>query len=262
MVGVLAALAGIIGLNPFEASDYARFIPGRRFWRTSVVSVVLPYAAMFFVAYPLGMLFTIATGGATDPAVYFPTLLGLGFGVLLAWVSQVRINLTSIHLGSIALTSVGERVLPWRVGRRVWTVVICVATMSLMFGDVLGNVLVFLDWNGVFLFAWAGSIVADLLVVRRWLKIVPRAIEYRETHIRNVNPVGVTALLAASAIGSVLLAAGGPVISGLSAYIALFIAAVIHVLLAHITNGKYYVTEESSGKESAKGGMTLRVDTT
>lgn len=245
MIGVLGALSSIVGLNPFEASDYTRFIPGKRFWKSSLVSVILPYAVMFFLAYPLGMFFTAATGGQANPAIYFSALLGLGLGVLLAWVSQVRINLTSVHLGSIALTSASERVLPRRLGRRFWTAAICALTILLMYTDVLGNLLVFLEWNGVFLLSWAGTIVADLLIVRKAFGLLPGTIEYRESHIRKINPVGVTALLAGCATGSVLLAVGSPVVSGLSAYIGLVIAAAVHVLLAAITKGKYYTNGQA-----------------
>lgn len=255
VIGVLAGLSGIIGLNPFEASDYTRFIPGKKFWRSSWLSVVFPYAIMFFVAYPLGIFFTMVTGGETDPAVYFPLLIGVGFGVLLAWVSQVRINLTSIHIGSIALTSANERLLPWHLGRRFWTAVMCILTILLMFADVLGNILVFLEWNGVFLLAWAGSILADLLIVRKMLRILPEKIEYRESHIRKVNPVGVTSLIAGCTVGSLLLVVGGPILSGLSAYISFTLAAVVHVVMALITKSKYYTRAEIIPEEAKIGIM-------
>lgn len=245
VIGVLSGLSGIVGLNPFEASDYARFIPARRFRASIPVAVLLPYALMFFVAYPMGMFFATASGGRTDPAVYFTMFLGLGFGVLLAWISQVRINVTNVHLASIALTTISDRLASSRLGRRFWSVVVSAVIVTLMFGDVLGNILVFLAWNGVFLLAWAGSVVSDLVVVRRWLRIVAREIEYREDRIRRVNPVGVTSLLTGCALGTVLLLAGGPVVSGLSPYIAFVVAFAAHGIMAYATGGRYYV--RSSG---------------
>lgn len=256
VIGVLAGLSGIIGLNPFEASDYTRFIPARRFRSAVPLALLLPYALMFFVAYPMGMFFATVSGGSTDPAVYFTMFLGLGFGVLLAWVSQVRINVTNVHLASIALTTVSERLAPsrpssWKPGRKFWSVIVSGVTVTLMFADVLGNILVFLEWNGVFLLAWAGSIVSDLVVVRRLLRVVPTSIEYRESHIRRVNPVGVTALVVGCLIGTALLLAGGPVLSGLSAYIGFLAAAVVHAVLAYVTGGRYYTRADADADADA-----------
>jgi len=247
VIAIMGTLSSIVGLNPLESADYNRYIRHETYKRASWMTVVLPYVLMYFVAIPMGMYFTRATG-EINPGIYFVGLLGLAFGVALAWISQVRINLTNIHLGSIALASVSGQFGGAKLGRRFWTLAVLAAVVVLMVLDVLGNLTVFLEWNGIFLLAWVGCLVSDLLIVRKWLKIVQGPIEYRPSHLRKYNPVGIAALLAATLVGSLTWwFAGESVLRGLSGYIAFAVAAVLHAVLAAATRGRYYFA--SAGDE-------------
>ena len=203
IVGVLAGLAGTIGLNPLEFSDYARFVKPERFRRTAWLTIVLPYALMFFVAFPMGMLFTLLTGG-TNPGIYFVSLLGLGLGVLFAWVTQVRINLTNVYSGSMALSNFVARTTGWTPSRIVWVAVIAAGSIGLMFANILGHLLDFLEWDGIFLMSWVGTVVCDLLIVRRFMHVAPPQIECERSRMWLINPVGPVALIVAVAVGSAL----------------------------------------------------------
>lgn len=251
VLGVIAALAGTVGINPFEASDYNRFIRGSDFKKKALVTVVLPYALLFFVAIPLGFYFTLATG-QFDPSIYFVGLLGLLPGVLLAWVSQIRVNLTNLHVSSVAFTSGAEIVGVRRLGRRFWLVVVTAASVALMASDVIGNLTTFLEWTGIFLLAWLASIVADIVVVRGWLRTVTGPIEYRASHLRRYNPVGITALLTATIAGSLIwLFANDPAVRSLAAYIGFAIAFVVHIAMALITRGRTYFADPTDERISA-----------
>lgn len=245
LVGVMAGLTGTIAIDAVEASDYNRFVAREKFWRSSWATVVLPWTIMFAFAIPLGMFFTIITGH-TDPAIYFTATLGVGLGVFLAWISQLRINLTNIHLASIAFSSASERMYLRRLGRKFWIVVVSIASIFLMYFDVLDHILPFLEWTAIFLMAWIGTLIADLFVVRRLLKIVTGPVEYRESRLYKVNPVGPVALIGAIVIGSFLKFSINDVyINGLSAFITLGIAIVIHTIMATWTGGRYYVQDPS-----------------
>ena len=245
VVAVLAGLAGTVGINPFEASDYNRFIKASEFRRKALLSVVLPYALLFFIAIPLGMYFTLATG-EYDPSIYFVGLLGLLPGVALAWISQIRVNLTNLHISSVAFTSGAEVAGGGRLGRRFWLVVVTLASIALMMLDVLGNLAIFLEWTGIFLLAWVACVVADLVVVRGRLQIVTGEIEYRAGYIRRYNPVGVTALLVGTIVASgVWLLAGNPIVSGLAAYMGFCVSFVVHVAMAVATKGRTYFADSS-----------------
>lgn len=250
-LGVIAGLAGTVGINPFEAADYNRFVRGSDFRRKALLTVVLPYALLFFVAIPLGMYFTLVTA-EFDPSIYFVGLIGLVPGVLLAWVSQIRVNLTNLHISSVAFTSGSEIAGARRLGRRFWLVAVTAASVGLMASDVIGNLTVFLEWTGIFLLSWVACIVADLVVVRGWLKIVTGGIEYRPEQLRRYNPVGVSALLAGTVVASLVwLFAPDPVLHSLSAYVGFAIAFIVHVVMAVITRGRTYFADPADERIAA-----------
>ncbi|OEY65936.1 purine-cytosine permease family protein [Marinobacter sp. X15-166B] len=245
VIAVMAALAGTVGINPFEASDYNRFIRPSEFRRKALVSVVLPYALLFFVAMPLGMYFTLITG-SIEPSIYFIGLIGLVPGVVLAWVSQIRVNLTNIHVSSVAFSSASDILGAPSLTRRVWILAVTAVCIGLMWADVLGNLIVYLQWTGVFLLSWVACVVADIVVVRGMLKIVTGPIEYRTSRIRRYNPVGITALLTGVSIASYIwFMVTDPIINGLSAYIGFVVAFVVHVALAVATKGRTYVVDSA-----------------
>ena len=244
ILGVLAGLAGTIGLNPLEFSDYARFVKPERFRRTAWLTIVLPYALMFFVAFPMGIFFTLLTGGL-NPGIYFVGLLGLGLGVLFAWVTQVRINLTNVYSGSLALSNFVARTTGWTPSRIVWVGVIAAASIGLMFANILGHLLDFLEWDGIFLMSWVGTVVCDLQIVRRFMHVAPSRIECERSRLWLINPVGPVALVVAVAAGSALhYGVSNDYISDLSAFIAFGIAIVVHALGAQLTRGRFYLRPE------------------
>lgn len=249
-IAVMAGLAGTVGLNPLEAADYNRFVRAGDFRRKSAITVILPFALLFFLALPLGMFFTLITG-SFDPSIYFVGLLGLLPGVALAWISQIRVNLTNLHIGSVTFTSGSEAVGVHRLGRRFWLVAVVAASIALMWFDVLGNLSTFLEWSGIFLLSWVACLVADITVVRGLLKIVTGPIEYRSTHLRRYNPVGVSALLSGTVVASLIwFFADDPMLRGLSAYVGFAIAFVVHVTVAVVTRGRTYFADPSDPRLS------------
>lgn len=243
--GVMAGLAGTIGLNPVEAADYNRYIHPSKYNRSFWVSVVLPYFLMFFFAMPLGM-FLAAVTGSINPAEQFVILIGAPAAALLAWISQVRINLTNVHLGSIALTGVSNRIRHSPKARRIWTIVICVLTIPLMYLDIVSHILPFLAFSGVFLMAWVGCVVSDLIFVRRVFKLQSIDLVFEEDRLHPINPVGPVALVGGVTIGTVLLFIPGfGIVGSYAAYIGFGTAVVLQVVGAAVTRGKYYVKEKS-----------------
>jgi purine-cytosine permease-like protein len=239
LLGVLSSLSGTIGLTPLEFADYNRFLPAKTFKRTSWFAVVLPSALIALVAVPMGMYFTLSTG-EVDPGVYFVGILGPGLGALLAWISQMNINMTNVYSGSLAFSNVFSRIFGFNPGRVVWVGLTCILSIGLMFGDVLNNILSFLTWNGIFLLSWVGGVVFDLLVVKRILKIGPAHIEYESSKLRAINPVGMISLAAGVIVGSLMFFADNDYVSSLAPYIAFVVAGIVHVVAAVATKGKYY----------------------
>lgn len=245
ILGVMAGLSGTIGLNPMEYSDYNRFIRPGHFRRAIFPTIVLPNLLMFGFAFPLGVFFTLLTR-SINPGVYFVALLGTGLGVLFAWVTQVRINVTNVYSGSLAFANFFSRVFQWSPTRILWVMLVSVVSIGLMFGDVLTHLLSFLEWDGIYLLAWVATVVADLVVVKGLLRIGPSRVEYEKHRLRAINPVGVVALVAGIAVGSAIqYAVSNPYVHPLAAYIAFAVAFVVHVAMAVATRGRYYVPKEA-----------------
>jgi purine-cytosine permease-like protein len=243
VVGVLAAISGTIGLNPMEFADYTRFVPPNRFRQATVLAIGLPVAIMMFVAFPLGMYFTSGTG-STNPGAYLVTLLGPTAGVILAWISQTRVNMTNVYCGSVAISSISTRLLRVNPGRLVAIGIVCVASTALMFGNVLGHLLNFLAWDGIFLLSWVACVVADILIVKATLRLGPERVLYAESDVPGFNVVGIAGLLAGVVVGSILyFQTAAPTIKDLAPYIAFAVAAVVHVAVAVVTRGRTYTRQ-------------------
>jgi len=88
--------------------------------------------------------------------------------------------------------------------------------------------------------------VADLLIVRKVLRVVEGPIEYRSSHLRKYNPVGMIALVLATLIGSLAWSLSeDSILRGLSGYIAFVVAAIVHAVLAAATRGRYYFADSA-----------------
>lgn len=242
VVAVMAGLAGTVGINPLEASDYNRFIHPKDFGKKAWLTVVLPYAFMFFIAFPLGFYFTLATGSkSSNPSIYFIGLIGLIPAVLLAWISQIRVNLTNLHIGSLTFASVSESVGANKLNRRFWLLIVTAGAIALMMFDVIGHLTVFLDWLGIFLLTWVACVVADITVVRGALKLVTGPYEYRTGVARKFNPVGIAGLFSGVIVASAIwILAPNPILHGLCSYIGFVVAFIVHSTVAILTKGRTY----------------------
>lgn len=253
VVAVMAGLAGTVGINPLEASDYNRFIHPKDFKRKAWLTVVLPYAFMFFIAMPLGFYFTLATGAKNpNPSFYFVGLIGLFPGVLLAWISQIRVNLTNLHIGSLTFASASEAVGASKLNRRFWLLVVTAGAIALMWFDVIGNLNAFLEWLGIFLLAWVACVFADITMVRGVFKLVTGPYEYRSGYARRINPVGISGLLAGIVVASAIwLFSGNAVLHGLCSYIGFAVAFVVHTVVALATKGRTYFIDDADERIAA-----------
>lgn len=253
VMAVMSGLAGTVGINPLEASDYNRFIHPKDFGRKAWITVVLPYAFMFFIAFPLGFYFTLCTGSEhSNPSVYFIGLIGLIPAVMLAWISQIRVNLTNLHIGSLTFASVSESMRASKLNRRFWLLIVTAGAIMLMMFDVIGHLIIFLDWLGIFLLAWVACVVADITVVRGTLRLVTGEYEYRTGIAPKFNPVGLCGLSSGVVVASLIwMMPPNPVLHGLSSYIGFAVAFVVHVAVAYATKGRTYFIDPHDQRISA-----------
>lgn len=263
LLGAMGVVNGLVGIVVLLINDFTRFAP-----KTGKKSILGPLAVAFIpengfvwlIQIPIGALMYRLTG-ETDPGIYMVSLLGIG-GLGFVLLTQVRINITNVYSGSLALANFFSRAATFVPGRKFWVyTMVALGTLSL-FTPILKVVGVVLTFQGVFLFAWVGSLIADIVIVKGWLKIGPSRVEYRRAYLVGMNPVGLWAILIASTIGT-LLAFGtiggylsgtfGNIMGGLSSLVAFFVAIIVHSLIAIGTKGQTYVVREQEnypGKEA------------
>ncbi|MDN4591837.1 hybrid sensor histidine kinase/response regulator [Xenophilus aerolatus] len=262
-----------------EQADYLRFMPARtranrgRWWLGVMAGgpgwVVLGVVKMLggaLLAY-LAITHMVPTERAVDPnqmylAAYEYVFPHYGWAVaataLFVVISQLKINVTNAYAGSLAWSNFFSRVTHSHPGRVVWVVFNALIAFMLMemnvfeaLGDVLGlyaNIAI----------AWMMAVVADL-VVNKPLGLSPPGIEFKRAHLWDINPVGVGAMVLASALSiTAHLGVFGPLAQSFSAVIALGTAFVTAPLIAWATKGRYYLARDSAPVRQREKGRKIR----
>jgi signal transduction histidine kinase/CheY-like chemotaxis protein/purine-cytosine permease-like protein len=262
-----------------EQADYLRFMPQQtpknrvRWWAGVLVGgpgwVLLGVAKMLggaCLAY-LAISNSVPTDRAVDPnqmylAAYEYLFPAVGWAVaataLFVVVSQIKINVTNAYAGSLAWSNFFSRLTHSHPGRVVWVVFNCLIALMLMEMNVfqaLGEVLGLYSNIAI---AWMMAVVADL-VINKPLGLSPKGIEFKRAHLYDINPVGVGAMVLASALSiAAYLGFFGPTAKAFSAMVAMVTALVAAPLIAWITRGKYYIARSSPGFEPGAGHAQLR----
>ncbi|SFU40453.1 hybrid sensor histidine kinase/response regulator [Pseudoduganella namucuonensis] len=159
-------------------------------------------------------------------------------------ISQVKINMTNAYAGSLAWSNFFARLTHSHPGRVVWAVFNALIAVLLMELDVFQALDQVLGLYSNIAISWITAVVADL-VVNKPLGLSPKGIEFRRAYLYDINPVGVGAMVLASAL-SVAAFAGlfGAQAQAFSAFIALGTAFVASPLIAWATKGKYYIARK------------------
>ena len=253
-----------------EQADYLRFMPvqtQRNRWRWWlgvlaggpgwVVLGVLKMLGGALLAY-LAITHMVPTERAVDPnqmylVAYEYVFPHYGWAVaataLFVVVSQMKINVTNAYAGSLAWSNFFSRLTHSHPGRVVWVVfntLIAFMLMEMNVFEALGDVLGLYSNIAI---AWMVAVVADL-VVNKPLGLSPPGIEFKRAHLYDINPVGVGAMVLASALSiTAHLGVFGPLAQAFSALIALCTAFVASPLIAWATRGRYYIARTSPGAQ-------------
>ncbi|WP_396019975.1 purine-cytosine permease family protein [Bacillus sp. SD088] len=235
---------GIMGLTPLLASDYTRFLKPKD-TKIGIFAIgFIPQIFCFGVMGGLGIWFGVRLG-EPNPGVYIVLLLGI-WGALFTMLTQVRINITNIYSGSLSLSNFFENVFKFTPGRRFWVVITGISAMILMLGGIVNHLDTAMTFQGVFLLTWASILVTDALIVKKLLKIGPGYYEARQDNLYKWNPVGVVSLLVASGLGTVAaIGYMGTFLQSTAAFFAAILAALLTILIAILTKGKYYVRRKA-----------------
>ena len=258
---VIFALVAQIG----EQVDILRFMPDRAktsrlaWWSALVMGGpgwIIPGGAKiligsFLVVLALGhgvpashaaeptQMYLVAFGYVTASPQLALALTGV-FVVL----SQLKINVTNAYAGSIAWSNFFSRLTHAHPGRIVWVFFNVVIAALLMEAGIYKTLEHTLGIYSVVAVAWVGALVADL-IVNKPLGLSPRRIEFKRAHLYDVNPVGVGAMVIATAAAAASYAgAFGPYPQALASFVALLVAFVSAPLIALATRGKFYLARK------------------
>ncbi|MEP6020035.1 MAG: ATP-binding protein [Paracoccaceae bacterium] len=275
--GVVFSLVAQIG----EQVDFLRFLPEphtkkeqRKWWLAlicagpgwSVLGMLKMLAGSYLVT--LAISHNVPALEATDPTRMYHTafeqvlgspVLVLGLTAMFVILSQLKINVTNAYAGSIAWSNFFSRLTKSHPGRVVWLVFNVAISLMLMELGVFTGLEHVLGLYSHIAVAWIGALVADL-VVNKPLGLSPKGIEFRRSHLYDVNPVGTGAMIAACIVS--LLAyfgAFGLLVQAFSSFVALLTAFMLAPVLAWATGGKYYLARVNSEDSGPQGMQTCTV---
>lgn len=269
--GVVFSLVAQIG----EQVDFLRFLPepktrkDRRKWWIALISAgpgwsILGMVKMLAGSYlvTLALRENVPLEDASDPTHMYYTAfqqvlnspaLVLGLTATFVILSQLKINVTNAYAGSIAWSNFFSRLTKSHPGRVVWLVFnVAIAVMLMELGVFTGLEHVLGLYSHVAV-AWIGALVADL-VINKPLGLSPKGIEFRRSHLYDVNPVGIGAMVVACVVSLVAYAgAFGDLMQAFSSFVALLTAFVLAPVLAWATGGRYYLAQVDEPQTGDKG---------
>ncbi len=268
MFGAATAVGVALITQIGEQVDFLRFMPAktrenRLRWHFGVL-VAGPGWIVLGILKMLGgallALLAIKGGASLAEAVNPNTMYLAGFGqvfasptivvlatALFVVISQIKINMTNAYAGSLAWSNFFARLTHSHPGRVVWAVFNALIAVLLMELDVFQALDQVLGLYSNIAIAWITAVVADL-VVNKPLGLSPKGIEFRRAYLYDINPVGVGAMLLASALSiAAFLGLFGLQVQAFSAFIALGTALIASPLIAWATRGKYYLARPAHG---------------
>ncbi len=274
MFGAAAAVVFSLIAQIGEQVDFLRFIPEpktgekTRWWLAVmsggpgwiVIGSIKILAGSFLAVLALNQ--GIPASEASDPTrmyvVAFNYMTGtpsvaLAMAGVFVILCQIKINVTNAYAGSIAWSNFFSRLTHSHPGRVVWLVFNVAIALLVMELGVYRALEDTLGFYGVIALAWVGTLVADL-VINKPLGFSPRHIEFKRAHLYDINPVGVGAMLLASAVGLVCHSGAlGDVAQALSHFLTLAAALLIAPLIAWRTGGRYYLARPPVRFDTAEG---------
>jgi signal transduction histidine kinase/CheY-like chemotaxis protein/purine-cytosine permease-like protein len=256
-----------------EQVDFLRFLPqktteNRTGWWLALVSAGPGWVVIGFLKLMAGSLLAwiaveqgIAPNLAADPAHMYQVAFGfvtdsptaaLVIACVFVILCQLKINVANAYAGSLAWSNFFSRLTHQHPGRVVWVVfnvTIALILMELGIYEALESVL---QTYSAFVLAWLGAVVADL-VINKPLGLSPKHIEFRRSHLYDINPVGLGSMMIAAVLG-VLSSVGllGEMFQALSPFISLFLPFILVPAIALLTGSRFYLARQEPEPDHAE----------
>ncbi len=244
--------------NKFKFQWWMAIIAAGPGWVVFGVIKLLVGSFLAVLAVSHGLDLTTAADPAHMYAVAFEYLthnmdIAIYIAAVFVIISQLKINVTNAYAGSIAWGNFFSRLTHSHPGRVVWlffNVSIALLLMELGLYQAFEEVL---TTYATLVVAWVGCVVADL-VINKPLGLSPKHIEFRRSHLHDINPVGVGSMLIASSTGIIAnLGLLGETAQALAAFISLSLPFLTVPLIAYLTGSRYYLNDVKEESLSASG---------
>lgn len=255
---VLLSLVAQIG----EQVDFLRFLPEKpkentgKWWLALISAgpgwILFGALKLFlgsFLAY-LALQYGLPADLADDPAHMYQLAFGyvfnnenmvLIFACTFVVISQLKINVANAYAGSLAWSNFFSRVTHNHPGRVVWMVFNVAIALLLMELGIYQTIESMLSVYSVLVLAWLSSVVADL-IINKPLGISPKHIEFKRSHLYDINPVGVGSMLIASLVGfTAHFGWYGDTVKALASFLACGLPFITVPLIGWLTKGSFYL---------------------
>lgn len=169
-----------------------------------------------------------------------PTIALILAGIMVI-ISQMKINVTNAYAGSIAWSNFFSRLTHSHPGRVVWLIFNVIIALSLMELGIYRVFEAILSIFAIVAISWLGSLAADL-IINKPLKLSPQKIEFKRSHLYDINPVGFGSMILATLVGmTAYMGYLGDNSQHLAHYLSLLCCFIFVPTLAWVTKGRYYL---------------------
>ncbi|MCI0184244.1 purine-cytosine permease family protein [Sulfoacidibacillus ferrooxidans] len=238
-----------------QGADLGRFVRPKDKGIGSFFNGYMVMGFTFLVVVLMGSYFGLELN-QSNPGTYFMSVLGFG-GLLIALITQVRINTVNVYSGSLAYSNFFSRVFHFTPGRQWWGVLTAILGTILMMGDIFSRMLQILTFEGVFIIAWAMSVVSDTLFNKWMLKLSPPNYEYKRAFLPHFNIVGVGSLVGALVVAIPLaFGMGGSEGVSLAPFVSAVLGLVLPPVIALITRGKTYHVNSTAQVQPSSASLS------
>lgn len=165
----------------------------------------MPFYAVTFLLNGAAGIYLVSSiphqGALNEVSVVMAILQLMGlWGLLFVWATQTRINTANYYLATLNMQAFFGR-FGLRGSYVMWALAVGVIVYSLMLADVFSYILKALAYQGIFVVAWVGVALAQIIYGRSEVALIDQAPAF--------NSVGLTAWFGATALGLALMFSGG-----------------------------------------------------
>jgi len=185
--------------------DYARFGKPQDAQYHGRWNFGMPFYAVTFLLNGAAGIYLVSSipheGALNEVSVVMAILQLMGlWGLLFVWATQTRINTANYYLATLNIQAFFGR-FGIRGSYLLWAVVVGVIVYGLMLADVFSYLLKALAYQGIFVVAWVGVALAQIVYGSNDEGALERSPAF--------NPVGLMAWFVATALGLLLMWTGG-----------------------------------------------------